>query len=322
MLVAGAVALAFASPAHATGRTTGDGPALELWSIELGAAQVHTASAPFDGSGHYADGSQGRFTGTGRQIGALSPWFVTYGVHPMAMVTRHVALGVLFEMGSGGADGPRDAYATQARISSSLSFLRVGGDLTTVWGAGPFELRVGVGAGARVVSAPILSFEPTPCKGGRCYPTASEAQLYVQPRVSVSYVASRMFTAGVYAGVDVLPDFGFSAGAFLAVHLPSWSRDSQVGAPSVEPPAPTREAARPMTPLVPEVPLQGMLTGPLPDVPRVIVQYPQDPSFESVPVGPAPLVVPWRVHADVDPTGRTITVTTPDGTVVLPVEPR
>lgn len=315
-LGAGALLIA-ATPAHASHRGgSGGKEPLELWRLEFGATQLNLGNASFDGSGHYAGGAPAHFNGTGSQIGALHPWMFTFGVHPTVMFMHHVTFGGLFEIGAGQSDGVQDGAARAARIGDSLTMIRGGADIGTVWAFGPVELRATVGAGVRSVSAPILSFEPTPCKGGRCYPTAAAVQPYLSPRIAIDIVGAHMFTLGAYVGVDVIPDLAVSAGAFFAIHLPGWETYARANEPppAVEEPVP---APIPPTPIAPEVPLAESLP-PIPDVPSVVLT--QEPNA-PVPAEPQ-VVVPWHVHAHVDPVGRTLTVTTPDGTVVTPLSDR
>jgi hypothetical protein len=315
-----------ASPAfaHATEAHHDDG-GLELWRADVSATQLNTSNATFEGWGTHPDNTPGHFSATGHQIGAAHPWVFAFGLHPTAMPWRHITLGASFEMGGGASDGPQDPVARDARIGTNLTFLRAGADAGTVWAIGPVELRASLGVGVRTLSAPILAFQPSPCKGGRCFPPATALEGYLQPRVTIAVDTGYMFTLGIFAGVDVLPDLSPTVGAFLGAHLPGWNRRAQIGPERDEPDTsaqPAGSLAHSPSSVAPEVHIANSIDAPPPDmVPSCV------PDIPSV-TAPAPTLAPTpepdaalQLHVHIDSVNHILTVTTPDGTVTTPLPP-
>jgi hypothetical protein len=56
-----------------------------------------------------------------------------------------------------------------------------------------------------------------------CNPNASNSDFFVEPRLTIGIMPTRVLSFGGYVGGDVMPSGGWSAGAFLAVSTFAWS---------------------------------------------------------------------------------------------------
>lgn len=226
--------LLFATAAGASCRFGRCRPVPLLAELSVGALQLSLADRTFTGSGRPA-GLDGNAIGPsmtlaadGRTLGAIKPVVSLWQVHYLWLTPWHLALGgvlggVVGDTGRGGA-----TVVDGQTIDSSLTGSLFGPEIDTVLAHGPLELRAGVTFGYRNLGMPITSFAKVSCgKGGRCYPTASDDQFFFEPRVSVGVDLGSVQIGG-YAGGDLLPTSGWSAGGYLAVALPEWRSRAQV----------------------------------------------------------------------------------------------
>jgi hypothetical protein len=223
--------LVVAAPAHA--RHSGPQPLAA--SLEVGAAQLSLAGRVFGGSGHAANfdgsGEPSPATTTLRVTGSqLAPGTIIVAdirLHVSFLLPGHVALGGVFG-GVWGDLGRGLQRVDGAVIGSTVSGVVLGGELATAWAFGPLSLRAGFVVGYRSVDVPILSFALEPCgRGGRCYPSLGTNEVLVEPRVSVALTFYRGLGIGAYAGGDLAPGGGWSAGAMLSGHSDLWDARAQ-----------------------------------------------------------------------------------------------
>jgi hypothetical protein len=226
--------LAVAGPAQATHRCRGRcGPAPLAAELTVGALQMSLGDRSFSGSGQPA-GSDGtaiapslRLAADGRTLGLVAPVVVQWQIHYLWLTPWHLALGGTFGGIDGNADRAQPRLGGQT-IGSSLSGIVIGPEVAVVVAHGPIELRAGVAAGYRSAGLPITSFVKVPCgKGGRCYPSISDDEFFLEPRATVA-VHLRTITIGAYAGGDLTGGMGWSAGGLVGIALPDWLTRAEV----------------------------------------------------------------------------------------------
>lgn len=228
------VVLAAASSAHASSRCHGRcGPLPLLVELSLGAEQLSLADRTFIGSGEPAglDGKAIAPSTTvrvdGRTLGVGKPLVASWQLHHLWLTPYHLAFGGI--LGGIAGDSGRGVTPVDGQsVGSSIGGITAGPEIAAVFAHGPFELRAGVALGYRSVQFPITSFVRVPCgKGGRCYPTASDAEFFFEPRASIG-VNLGSVQLGAYAGGDLMATGGWSAGGFVALALPDWRARAEV----------------------------------------------------------------------------------------------
>jgi hypothetical protein len=229
--------LATSAAAHASRHCRGRcGPAPLAAELTVGALQMTLADRSFSGSGQPAGldanalGPSLRLAADGKTLGLNAPVVVQWQIHYLWLTPWHVAFGGTFGGVDGNADRGQPRLDGQS-IGNSLSGMLVGPEIAAVAAHGPFEVRVGMAAGYRSAGLPVTSFVKVPCgKGGRCYPTLSDDEFFLEPRAVVA-VHLRGLTLGAYAGGDLTGGMGWSAGALAGIALPDWRARAEVVRP-------------------------------------------------------------------------------------------
>lgn len=227
-LAATVVVLVPARPARASSRCRGRcGPAPILVELSIGATELHLTDRSFAGSGVPA-GLDGRAIGPattlradGRTLGLRQPLVAQWQLHLLWLTPWHLAVGGLIGGTSGDAGGPLRRLDGQT-VDPTIGGATVGPEIAAVFGHGPLELRAGFAFGYRSIELPVTSFVEVSCgKGGRCHPTVSDAEPFFEPRVAVGLHLGSIELGG-YAGGDLGPGGGWSAGGFVALATPDW----------------------------------------------------------------------------------------------------
>lgn len=205
--------------------------------VTVGALSMSLSDRSFSGSGQPAglDGNalggpnapSLRLAADGHALGLTAPVVVAWQVHYLWLTPWHLALGGTFGGLDGDADGAQPQLGGQ-RIGASLSGMLLGPEVAAVFAHGPLELRASIAAGYRNVGLPVTTFVRIPCgKGGRCYPTLSDDEFFLEPRATV-VVHLRTITIGAYAGGDLTGGMGWTAGGVVGIALPDWLARAEV----------------------------------------------------------------------------------------------
>ena len=163
----------------------------------------------------------------GRNIGAIRPRVLVGELHLSLMRLPHLSFGMVMGVLGGDLGKPVEIFGGSGAGAivdpHSASGIAVGPEVQTVWSRGPFEARAGIAMGYREEDLPIINRLVT-CKGGLCPATASSAQFYLEPRITLAVNLPRVVSIGGYVGGDVMPTGGFVAGGFIALRLIDWDK--------------------------------------------------------------------------------------------------
>jgi len=121
-----------------------------------------------------------------------------------------------------------------ASSNGRLTGFYVGPELATVWSLKFFDLRAGVSLGYRSYSFPLDGFDPVPCgKNGtsRCRPAISSTGFFLRPVLALGGHTHGVSFGG-YAGGDVMPGGGWSAGAYIGIESDTWRTQTAIPTPN------------------------------------------------------------------------------------------
>ena len=200
--------------------------------LSVGALQLGLSDRSFSGSGQpVTDGQPAgqplTLSGDGRTLGLRAPVVAAYQFHFLWLMPWHVAFGGTVGGLAGNADGKQPRLDGQT-LGNGLSGLIVGPEVAVVFAVGRLELRGSIAGGYRSVGLPVTSFAMVPCgKGGRCYPTVSDNEFFLEPRATVA-LHFGMVTVGAYAGGDLTGAMGWTAGGMVGLAFPDWRARAQV----------------------------------------------------------------------------------------------
>ncbi len=229
-----ALALLVCAPAAEARRGCGDHcPPIPLeFELSIGATAIAPEDHVFSGSGEPA-GSDGKAIGPrmtlrsdGHALNLGRPVVALAQFHYAWLTPWHLYLGGSFGFFDGDS-GRGGATVAGQTIGPGISGFQVGPELGTVVARGPLEIRAGVAFGYRSIEVPISSFVRVPCKGGTCAPQLSDDEFFFEPRVAAG-LRWRAFLIGAYAGGDLMPGGGWSAGGFAAVTVPDWVKRAEL----------------------------------------------------------------------------------------------
>lgn len=188
----------------------------------------------FSGSGVPIDGIRGRqsFDHKGSELGMQRPVLLG-GDIAIRYLRRYFVLGVsgFIAGNSGGADAtPIPANTEATMLVSARSLMAYGGaiDIAGALPLGPATVRLGPVTGVRAYKVDLPGFQAAECKTRRSrasYPCAetagSNAQPFLQPRVSIDFAAApqkdETVFVGLSGGVDVFGGASYWGGLALGV---------------------------------------------------------------------------------------------------------
>lgn len=218
-----------ARPRVGVGRPLYDGGG-EL-SIAFGRATVGVGDTPLRGSGtSTASGARQSFDATGRDAGFLHPQLWTFEMSG-GYTRRFVETGLRVQVGfDGDADARPARWNAAADVAGGAMWLYgFGAELYGVLPSKPATIRLGAVGGVRVEQVPLRGFEPTTChskgKSYPCWEQATGAAPFFEPRVAIDLTGSSDATGvalGGFAGVDLVPAWGWTAGVSVTVRLAHW----------------------------------------------------------------------------------------------------
>jgi hypothetical protein len=206
---------------------------LEL-SLQMGYYAPGVRNADFHGES--IQNSTGRYIAidtTGHGLGYVRPSMFEATAHLRWSVGPLFAIGAyLGYHGAGSYDAPPDDRAVRAVVGNSQTLwgLSVGAAIEVLIPLGPVTIRPALLGGLRSYNLNVRDLASGECEwvdtGGvshtdHCSPTVGALNFSLQPRVQID-VDLHGFVVGAYGGVEVLPTWGFAAGATLGFRIPGF----------------------------------------------------------------------------------------------------
>jgi hypothetical protein len=199
--------------------------------VSAGASVAALGGAVFSAAGS-AGGRSETVAVHGASIGLDHVELATVGVHFLVGVAPHVAIGV-----SGAvlwSNGVLGGGIGASQLGGDLSGLAAGPELSTLWHFKRLELRGSVAFGGRTLWLPAVGLDSVSCGSrkfpwARCDVRASTSALFLEPRLGVGILLLPVLSFGAYAGGNVMPSGGWSAGAFVAGSTSGWQSARGVG---------------------------------------------------------------------------------------------
>lgn len=200
-------------------------------TLTVGAMETRTSSLRFTGTPRRY-GQPETVSATGAQLGLTRPVVADVALH-LDGDAHHVAFGGVFGIMLGGRGGTPMPGVPASRDGTLTGFY-VGPELATVWSVRFFDVRAGVSLGYRSYSFPIIGFDTEPCgknQASRCAPSVTNTGFFLRPVLALGGHTHGV-SFGAYAGGDVMPGGGWSAGTYVGIDSDTWRTQAAIGAPN------------------------------------------------------------------------------------------